>query len=278
MKQIVKKIPVLLKTYLFFSRFRLATSYYNNKYRLIFNWLFSSKEHTNFTYDLTESNYKYLANLISIVTRAPYKDCLSILNEPKSDVELNNFVLNKIENLQGVEKNVADKRVDFGKRLGWYAFVRIVKPKVIVETGIDKGLGAVLLCSALKKNSAEGFPGRYYGTDINPKAGYLLDGSYKDYGEVIYGDSIESLKAMDFNIDIFINDSDHSEEYEEMEYETIKEKITQNSIILGDNSHVTDKLASFSIKNNRNFLFFSEKPLGHWYPGGGIGVSFINKS
>ena len=44
--------------------------------------------------------------------------------------------------------------------------------------------------------------------------------------------------------------------------------------MIGDNSHVTNKLAEWSVENGRKFLFFSEKPQEHWYPGAGIGVSF----
>jgi len=232
------------------------------------------KEDTNLTFNLTKTNYDYLANFISVITKKSYNECLSILNEPQKDSELINFILQKIEHLPDQERQRVDKRVEFGKRLGWYAFVRILKPKVVVETGIDKGLGAVLLCSALKKNSEEGFNGRYYGTDINAKAGFLLDGVYKSFGEILYGDSIKSLEGLNFDIDIFINDSDHSADYEAREYETIKGKISDTSIILGDNSHVTSKLSDFSIKYDRYFLFFDEKPENHWYPGGGIGVSF----
>ncbi|MGF7079865.1 class I SAM-dependent methyltransferase [Mucilaginibacter sp. UYCu711] len=274
MRQILKRILFLRNIVSFFRRLKFATSYYNDKYILIFNWLFSSNENTNFTFNLTKTNLEYLANFISVITKKSYDECFNVLMEPQADAELIDYVLKKIENLPYEEKRVADKKVEFGKRLGWYAFVRILKPEVIVETGVDKGLGSVLLCSALKKNSEEGFPGRFYGTDLRPEAGYLLDGIYKNFGEIIYGDSIESLKKMDFNIDIFINDSDHSADYEAREYETIKEKISEKSIILGDNSHVTSKLSDFSIKQKRNFLFFDEKPEEHWYPGGGIGVSF----
>ena len=53
----------------------------------------------------------------------------------------------------------------------------------------------------------------YIGTDINPNAGYLFDEIYSENGKILYGDSIESLK-LNAEIDLFINDSDHSAEYE----------------------------------------------------------------
>ena len=118
------------------------------------------------------------------------------------------------------------------------------------------------------------FPGEYIGTDINPEAGYLFDGKYTKAGKIIYGDSIDSLKKLNKKIDLFINDSDHSAEYEAQEYKTISSKLTEGAILLGDNSHVTDKLLKFSINNNRHFLLFKEEPKNHWYSGAGIGISF----
>jgi hypothetical protein len=52
----------------------------------------------------------------------------------------------------------------------------------------------------------------------------------------------------------------------------IADKLSPQAIILGDNAH--DKLARYSEEQGRSFLFFHEEPSGHWYPGGGIGISF----
>ena len=89
-----------------------------------------------------------------------------------------------------------------------------------------------------------------------------------------YGDSIESLRRLPETIDLFINDSDHSAEYEAGEYAAIAEKLSHDAIVLGDNSHVTDKLALFARQTGRQFLYFREQPKGHWYPGTGIGIAF----
>jgi hypothetical protein len=78
-------------------------------------------------------------------------------------------------------------------------------------------------------------------------------------------------------VDLFINDSDHSAEYEAREYEAIAPLLSENAVILGDNAHVTDKLARFSREQGRNFLMFNERPKDHWYPGAGIGISFPRK-
>jgi cephalosporin hydroxylase len=111
------------------------------------------------------------------------------------------------------------------QQLIWYAIVRAIKPEVVVETGVDQGMGAVVLCAALKRNASEGHPGQYFGTDINPRAGYFLKGEYAKFGKVLHGDSLKSLETLE-KIDLFINDSDHSASYERAEYELIRSKLT----------------------------------------------------
>ncbi len=168
----------------------------------------------------------------------------------------------------------ADETAKYGRRLGWYVLARWLKPRIVVETGVDKGLGSVVLCSALKRNTEEGRPGRYFGTDINPDAGALLVSPYRSFGRILVGDSLASLSTLAESVDLFINDSDHSAEYERLEYEAIGPKLSPRAIILGDNAHVTTELADFSHRQGRSFLFFHEEPLEHWYPGAGIGISF----
>ena len=269
-----KQLRVLKKIWLlnFLRRTYSASSYFNRKYWQIFKWGFSSKEDTNYTYDLTPSNILYLAKTIAVVTNSDYKEALGYINEIQNDAALKKSIMETIAG--SPQKRYADNEVRFGRRLGWYAFARILKPEIIVETGVDKGLGSVVLCAALLRNKQEGYEGRYYGTDINPNAGYFLSGKYKEVGQILYGDSITTLSGFTDNIDLFINDSDHSAEYEYREYQTIKNRITEKTVILGDNSSITDKLAIFSNEAGRDFIYFQEVPSNHWYPGSGIGISF----
>ncbi|MCK9482047.1 MAG: class I SAM-dependent methyltransferase [Bacteroidia bacterium] len=264
----LKRLPMLN----LIRRVLYATQYPLKQLGKVIKWGFTSREDTNYTYDLSDDNMLFMAHFIAVVTGKQYKDVLTLFDEIQQDSSLRSHVLDEIK--KSPLGRFADKEVRLARRIGWYAFVRIVKPKVVIETGIDKGLGSVVLCAALLKNKEEGYIGKYYGLDINPEAGYLLSGKYTEVGEVLYNDSIESLKTFNEPIDLFINDSDHSLEYEYNEYKTIAHLLTDQSIILGDNSHCSDKLALFSQETNRRFLFFKEEPINHWYEGAGIGVSF----
>jgi predicted O-methyltransferase YrrM len=216
-----------------------------------------------------------LSSLIADILNVEFHTIMSYIREIEEDAELKRHIADVTANSDLAF--LADKEVQYGRRIGWYAIARALKPNIIIETGVDKGLGACILATALKRNKEEGYKGKYYGTDINLTAGYLFSGGYTDYGSILFGDSIESLAKFDGTIDLFINDSDHSEDYEADEYETIANKLSEHAIVLGDNSHCTDKLLNFSLKTNRHFIFFEEKPSEHWYPGAGIGISFNRK-
>jgi predicted O-methyltransferase YrrM len=235
-------------------------------------WWLTSHETTNFTYDLTVLNKAHLAALVADITGTSYSDIVKYIAELDQDSELRTHV-RTVMHTRG-DQRVINRDVQFGRRLGWYAFARAIKPKTIVETGVDKGLGSCVLTAALAKNAQEGYPGHYYGFDINPKAGYLLAGKYAGFGEIRYGDSLASLRQLDTDIDLFINDSDHSPDYETAEYHAVAARLTPNAIVLGDNSHATDSLLAFSLATERQFAFFRETPDKHWYPGAGIGIAF----
>jgi len=266
---LISRFPKAARLALLVPRFRSGFSYIAPNFKLLLTWLLRSREYTNFTYDLQSINEDYLASLISLVTSAPYEEVSRYLLEVKSDEGLKKHI--SVRTAESSFLAISDEFARYGRRVGWYAFVRATKPKVVVETGIDKGLGGCVICRALQRNQEEGYPGMYYGTDINPEAGWLIGDMI--IGKILYGDSIESLRKLD-KIDLFINDSDHSAKYEAREYETIAAKLSPQGIILGDNAHVTNQLQIFSLAHGRRFLFWAEKPAKHWYPGAGIGVSY----
>lgn len=254
------------------QRLALAMSYLTPRLRQVAEWLVASRETTNFTYGLTERSLTYLSHTVALVAGIDQPTALAYIREPEGDADLNGYVTDMT--VRHGLRFIADDHPNFGRRLGWYAMVRARKPAVVIETGVDKGMGSVLLCAALRRNAAEGRPGTYYGTDINPQAGYLLGGPYAEVGRILYGDSVETLKTFDRPIDLFVNDSDHSVEYERVEYATIRSKLAPGAVVLGDNSHNSTALVDFAEATGRRFLFFREEPRDHWYPGAGIGMAF----
>ena len=238
--------------------------------RLRSKWLFESRETTNLTYELTERSVGYICDAIAVALDHNRDEIRGYVDEVLNDKDLAAHVISKTKN--SPFRHNADPAFRIGRRLGWYAIVRSVKPRSVIETGVDKGLGSVVICAALLRNIAEGYDGRYFGTEIKPEGGYLLSDKYAGVGTILYGDSVQSLRAFNSQIDVFVNDSDHSQEYEAAEYQAIKSKLGPRAVIIGDNADCTDKLCRFAHELGWPFLFIHEEPLDHWYQGAGIGL------
>jgi predicted O-methyltransferase YrrM len=251
-------------------RLKIAFSYYKRPLSLILPWLIKSREDTNFTYELSALNLSYLASFVAMLTKGSDEIISGYIQEALRDEALKRHIKERSQSI----KAPADAEAKYGRRLGWYAIVRSLKPAIVIETGVDKGLGTCLIAAALLKNAEEGHPGRIYGIDINADSGYLLGGPYSDFAEIIIGDAVESLSKFSKPIDCYINDSNHSPTYERTEYETIRDKLSPKAILIGDNAHCSEELRNFALRTGRNFLFFREEPKDHWYPGAGIGVAF----
>jgi hypothetical protein len=229
------------------------------------SWLVRSREHTNYTYDLTPLNLEHLAWWVSHVASVNVSDARSLIEEVRADRQLHEHV--RRLTLASPRAGLADPLPLLGRRVGWYAVVRALRPAVVVETGTDKGLGTVVLAAALLRNGH----GRLTSVDINPASGYLVQDRYAEVTDLRVQDSLEGIRAVQGPIDLFIHDSWHSPEHEAAEFAAAAPLLSDDARVLSDNAHVTAELPRWAEAHDRTFLFFGEKPTGHWYPGGGIG-------
>ncbi|MEU8130387.1 class I SAM-dependent methyltransferase [Micromonospora sp. NPDC049049] len=236
-------------------------------------WLLTSREHHNYTYDLTSLSRNHLAWFVSVVCDIPVKQVRAYLGEIESDDGLRQHLLAAIA--ASDRRGLADREIRYARRIGWYAIVRATRPTHVVETGVDKGLGSVVLASALLRNAQEGHPGRVTSLDINPEAGYLARvAPWSEVVDLVIGDSIASIGALDRPVDLFLHDSDHSRAHEKREFDAVEPKLAPGAILLTDNVTSTNVLANHAERTGRRFLAYRETPANHWYPGDGIGVAW----
>ncbi|MFC7548027.1 class I SAM-dependent methyltransferase [Plantactinospora sp. GCM10030261] len=236
-------------------------------------WLVRSREHHNYTYDLTPLSREHLAWFVSLVCAVPVDRVRGYLAEIEGDEELRRHILRTTT--ASARRGLADREVRYARRIGWYAIVRARQPRHVVETGVDKGLGSVVLASALLRNAAEGHPGRLTSLDINPEAGYLAKAEpWSTVTDLVIGDSIASIGALDRPVDLFLHDSDHSVAHERREFEAVEPRLAEGALLLTDNVTTTNVLPAYAEKTGRRFLAYRETPAGHWFPGDGIGASW----
>ncbi|MFG3701492.1 O-methyltransferase [Micromonospora sp. NPDC047620] len=236
-------------------------------------WLVTSREHHNYTYDLTKLSRHHLAWFVSVVCDVPVKQVRAYFAEIESDDVLRRHI--ESATAGAARRGLADRHVRYARRIGWYAIVRATRPQHVVETGVDKGLGSCVLAAALLRNAAEGHPGRVTSLDINPEAGYLArTAPWSEVVDLVIGDSIASIAALDRPVDLFLHDSDHSRAHEKREFEAVEGKLAPGAILLTDNVTATNVLAEHAERTGRKFLAYRETPANHWYPGDGIGVAW----
>ena len=255
-------LPLLVFPY----RCRLIVRHLVRNFNKSFFWLFKSKEFANFTYDLTLANKEYLAWFIANICGASVGEIRGYFSELESNTQLDKYISAGLSTHRR-GKEIVDQAF-FGRRIGWYAIVRALKPMIVVETGTEKGLGSLVLAEALLKNGS----GRLITIDMEPSSGLLIGAEYGGVIERVIDDSLLAISKID-QIDLFIHDSDHSAEHESRELKLLQSRLSSVGIVLSDNSHVTTELAKWSLEHGRRFVYFSEQPLNHWYPGAGIGVS-----
>jgi len=241
--------------------------------RVSARWLFTSREHHNYTYDLTRLSREHLAWFVATACDVPVAQVRGYFAEIEGDTALRRHI--ESATAGAARRGLADRKVRYARRIGWYAIVRAKRPAHVVETGVDKGLGTVVLAAALLRNAAEGDPGRVTSLDINPEAGYLARTEpWSSVVDLVIGDSIASIGALDRKVDLFLHDSDHSVAHERREFEAVEAKLAPGALLLTDNVTVTNVLAEHAEKTGRRFLAYRETPAHHWFPGDGIGLAW----
>lgn len=235
------------------------------------DYLVRGRELDNFSYDI--ANADELAEFLAAAFGSTTETALSYVHELEGDDELRRR-LNERSRRRG------HGPVCYGRRAGWYGAVRIAKPSVAVETGVHHGLGSAVLLSALRRNAAEGAPGRLISFDVADGVGWLVDDDLRTSGafELVIGDARKLLAPTlaRESVGFFVHDSDHTYEHETFELETVLPRAERGAPLLSDNAHAGPAFADFCERHGLPLHVFRERPRRHFYPGGGIGVTFVS--
>lgn len=228
-------------------------------------FLLLDPETDNYTYEVT--NTDELADFLASVLHISSAQTAQHLAEIAGDETLRQALEVKLRNHPGRKR-----RALYGRRVGWYIITRAAKPALIVETGVHDGMGSGIFLRALARNAEEGHDGRLIGIDIDPQAGWLIPDWLRDRFTFVCADSLTTLPSIS-DIDLFLHDSDHRAAYEAAEFATIRTQLSPRAIVVSDNAHATHELRRFAEAQSWPFAYWQERPLRHFYPGGGIGIT-----
>jgi len=232
-------------------------------------FLLFDREVTNFTYDI--SNVEELVSFLSKEFGVSESAITALVQELENDTELRSSLEQRLQ-----RRKDRNKRARYGRRIGWYCITRMMKPSLIVETGTADGLGTAILARALHRNKQEGTAGLLLSFDIIDDAGWLADAAHGSDFRILIEDTKSSLDGhlSGKKVDFFIHDSDHSYAHETLELENVSKYLREGAVIISDNAHASTAMKDFCERRELPFAFYREQPKKHFYPGGGIGLSF----
>ncbi len=225
-------------------------------------------ETTNFTYDIT--NQPELAGWVAAVARCSVDVARAYVSEPQADAMLQR----RLQDATAGRWLWTHRAPSFGKRLGWYALVRALKPRFVVEVGVHDGLGTLALLRALERNLDEdGVAGRLVSFEVNPGGGWLV-GSDRLW-ELRLQPSDEGLPEIlgrGDRLDMFVYDGWHSFDHERWNLELAASHLDRDGVLLSDDAQTTQALQRLCSERSLEYFAFAENPAKHFYPGSVLGA------
>jgi hypothetical protein len=167
----------------------------------------------SYTYELADER-AFIADMARKLGR-PTAELLRYAEETRQDPELNERLARHTRWRFDVKR-----RLPLGNRLAWYLMVRARKPGLVVETGIYRGLGSLVLLRALERNRREGFPGELMSFDITSASGGLVRPELRAGWQRFTGSTHELLEpALDGrHVDMLFQDTPHTRENQRFEF------------------------------------------------------------
>ena len=239
------------------------------------HYLWHSRELTNFTYEL--ANESEIANFVAAALGTDPETVTTLLGELRSDNELMD------ELRRGLQRRAsASQEPLLGKRRALYCVVRLLRPRVIVESGVKDGLGSAVLLRALERNEAEGDPGILLGFDIDPDAGWLVDWKARPERQSLFiGDVRDTLEPVleENGVDLFINDSLHVYDHERFEFQAASRYRRSTRLVLYcDDASVTRALEEVCRGLGGRSSRMKEIPKNHYWRGNEIALCVTDGS
>lgn len=234
-------------------------------------FLLSTPELSNWTYEL-ENAPELLALAATAVGRPP-AELQAHARELEADAGLRTALRGRL-----AARRDRSAEPHYGKRAITYALVRSQGPTVVAESGTHDGLGSAVIAAALRRNAAEGRPGRLLTFDINPDAGWLLGDEDRELVTQHVGPTSETLPAHlpAAGVDLFLHDSLRTVVNERREYDVALSCVRgPELLVVCDDVRTTPVLEELCASRGVGLTRLPERPARHWWPGNVLGLALV---
>jgi hypothetical protein len=252
---------------------RIARSYGASLRRdplTVLGFVLLDPEVDTFTYDL--ANEHELVNVTARALGVAPKRVAELFDEARSDRVLGPELSRRVR-----WRFSFKRRVRFGRRYAWYAIARVLRPAVVVETGIKDGLGSVLLLRALQRNAGEGAPGRLISFDLYPDKGWLVPASLRARWQPVFASTRDALAPAlaGQEVGMLVHDSDAASA--PLEYRTALEHAAPRLALVAGTAHHSDALQTLCEERGVEYVYFQDHPRRHVSPGSSTAVGIFER-
>lgn len=222
----------------------------------------------NYTYEL--ANRDELAPFLAGALGLSPDRARALVAEAEADEELTRELTRRVR-----WRFDTKRRLHLGRRVLWYALVRQLRPRLVVESGIQEGLGTLVLLRALERNGAEGADGRLLSIDPLVGAGWLVPERLRARWSLVTARSEEGLApALEgASVDLFLSDSGGSYERELGEYEAALRRGSESLVLVAGSGDQTAALRDFSSRHGFTYSYLQDRPQDHFFRGSGTGIA-----
>jgi len=141
-----------------------------------------------------------------------------------------------------------------------YVICRVLRPKIVLETGVASGVSSTYILHALDRNQL----GTLYSVDFPTSpdglaSGWLIPDRLRNRWHLTLGKSSEKLPVLLEEIpkvDVFLHDSDHSYKNMMFEFRTVWPHIREGGLLLSDDTHMNRSFFDFAREVNRRPIRF----------------------
>lgn len=241
---------------------------------LYLRYLLFDPELDNYTFELADEDE--FARAVAQAVDASLARIRELFEQLKEDARFNSDVRSRTRGRLDVKR-----RPPLGRRLGWYALVRELRPRLVVECGVQDGIGSAVLLRALECNLEEGYPGRLMSFDAMPGAGWMVPDRMRQHWQLVtaYIDraTLDSVLAGE-EVGVLIEDTAAGYDVERLSYEAALDHAADRLVLVSGSAQVSSALKDLADERSLPYWQVQGRPRAHFHPGIQTGLCSFNRA